>query len=800
MKMKKIIDLSTKIEVGENPAKVMLNTILLKMSCVFVIVIFCSAFASAQTLSGGWDAAGVTSSVANTGYTNHGNGVIQLLNTNSAFGCQGAYVAETSSTYDPTSGTDFSKCYQVFFGCPDNDEIGSDQKGDGMAFSFYKGAYNITNGNACGGGLGYMGANAKMITIEFDTYSSQGNSGFDANYGGGTTGNNDELSIHQNGDASDAGKLASASASVNAGNLEDGLEHAVCINYNHTTHVLSVTIDGQLLLNYDLDLSGIDLATYFGAGGLSQAWSSGKAGATNPATVSDGANIAANLGGNPLCPANVVITSPSAGAAVGTCSGPVTIAAASTPPANNTISYVEFFVDAVSIGVDNSSAYSITWDNPTVGNHALTAVAHFIPSNTTSTSSAVNISVSSGLQKTSTAPVIDGTVDLIWSNYSATAISKVSVGTITGASDLSATYKLMRDATNLYVLVDVTDDVLVSDGGLPWENDGIELFIDMGNNKQNTYGANDFQYAFMYGTVSAAASEYYHSPSSVVGVVANQSIKAGGYYMEISIPWSTLGGVPSDGDMIGFDIGVNDDDDGGTRDSKIHWFDATDNAFHDPSYFGTVEVASCDPCPTGLISGSSVVCDANSSAVLSVDFTGTNPWSITYSIDGLVQPAITGITSSPYTFQSNAGAHTYALVSVTNNVTVGCTNNTSGSAVITINTNFPVGNDGTFTSPGRATLSVDNNGGTYQWYDAPAGGNLVYTGSVFLTPVLANKTIYYVQEAAAAPCRIEVTARPMPNLGVFFIPNLITPNGDGKNDTFEVSALPANSALKIFNR
>ncbi len=36
--------------------------------------------------------------------------------------------------------------------------------------------------------------------------------------------------------------------------------------------------------------------------------------------------------------------------------------------------------------------------------------------------------------------------------------------------------------------------------------------------------------------------------------------------------------------------------------------------------------------------------------------------------------------------------------------------------------------------------------------------------------------------------------------GDFFIPNLITPNGDGSNDVFEVVAIPRQSVLRIFNR
>jgi gliding motility-associated-like protein len=36
--------------------------------------------------------------------------------------------------------------------------------------------------------------------------------------------------------------------------------------------------------------------------------------------------------------------------------------------------------------------------------------------------------------------------------------------------------------------------------------------------------------------------------------------------------------------------------------------------------------------------------------------------------------------------------------------------------------------------------------------------------------------------------------------GKFFIPNLVSPNGDMHNDAFEVVSLPDNSDLKIFNR
>ncbi len=63
---------------------------------------------------------------------------------------------------------------------------------------------------------------------------------------------------------------------------------------------------------------------------------------------------------------------------------------------------------------------------------------------------------------------------------------------------------------------------------------------------------------------------------------------------------------------------------------------------------------------------------------------------------------------------------------------------------------MPVGHDGTFTDPGTAQLSVTNNGGVYEWYDAAVGGNRVDIGGVagtpnFTTPTLSGQTSYYVQ-------------------------------------------------------
>ena len=58
---------------------------------------------------------------------------------------------------------------------------------------------------------------------------------------------------------------------------------------------------------------------------------------------------------------------------------------------------------------------------------------------------------------------------------------------------------------------------------------------------------------------------------------------------------------------------------------------------------------------------------------------------------------------------------------------------------------------GTSVCPGSvATLTAVGPGGTYQWYDAPTGGNLLSTGPTFVTPAINTATTFYVQTTIAA--------------------------------------------------
>lgn len=53
---------------------------------------------------------------------------------------------------------------------------------------------------------------------------------------------------------------------------------------------------------------------------------------------------------------------------------------------------------------------------------------------------------------------------------------------------------------------------------------------------------------------------------------------------------------------------------------------------------------------------------------------------------------------------------------------------------------------------GSATIAAGADSGIINWYDAPAGGNLLYTGNNFTTPVLTVDTVYYAEAVSPEGC------------------------------------------------
>ncbi|MCR6638349.1 MAG: glycosyl hydrolase family 8 [Sporocytophaga sp.] len=205
--------------------------------------------------------------------------------------------------------------------------------------------------------------------------------------------------------------------------------------------------------------------------------------------------------------------------------------------------------------------------------------------------------------RAATAPVIDGEEDDIWSSAAEKSITKVILPTISSPADLSGTFKVLWNDQYFYVLADITDDVKTSDSDPVYEDDGIELFFDIGNNKPSAYQNNDVQYTFRWNSTTVSSNP---SGRSVTGINFSMKATTNGYVLEARIPWSTLQASPLAGQLHGFDIHINDDDNGGGRDGKLAWAAANDDAWQNPSLFGTMilkELPVVAGLPNGNISG-----------------------------------------------------------------------------------------------------------------------------------------------------------------------------------------------------
>jgi hypothetical protein len=206
------------------------------------------------------------------------------------------------------------------------------------------------------------------------------------------------------------------------------------------------------------------------------------------------------------------------------------------------------------------------------------------------------------------APIIDGNVDEAWlraPKYKlANELKSVSSGEklvpIKSPDDLSADFRALWDEKNLYLLVDVTDDILVSDTDpnhpvkLPsgstnipwWWDDSVEIYLDADNAKPPQYGKHDAMFRFNWGPKPMMRVYNQNVETHVEGVEYAMVKTEKGYRLEASFPWNAFALKPSAGATVGLDVHVNDDDDGGPRDHKITWHDTSDQAYRSPKVFG----------------------------------------------------------------------------------------------------------------------------------------------------------------------------------------------------------------------
>ncbi len=183
--------------------------------------------------------------------------------------------------------------------------------------------------------------------------------------------------------------------------------------------------------------------------------------------------------------------------------------------------------------------------------------------------------------------IIDGNLnDAAWQEGTWLNVTRVVEGT--SPAPVSAKFKVRWDSQALYVGIDITDSALYNDSGTTWyQDDSVEVYLDMNNNHSTTYQADDFQFSLRYNDPALREQNNKLSTSS-----AAFAIRSGGWTAEFKLTWNDLGVTPSEGAIYGFDVGVNYDQNGGTREGVLMW-NGTNNNWQNTSAFGDVVLNNC---------------------------------------------------------------------------------------------------------------------------------------------------------------------------------------------------------------
>ncbi|MBW7990497.1 MAG: hypothetical protein FVQ84_10835 [Planctomycetes bacterium] len=199
-----------------------------------------------------------------------------------------------------------------------------------------------------------------------------------------------------------------------------------------------------------------------------------------------------------------------------------------------------------------------------------------------------------------TMPKLDGNIDEVWFYSTEQAIDTSQVGAAPSSpADGSGTWRALWNWENLYVLVEVNDDALTNDSGggnNKWNDDSVEIYVDGDNSKASSPDENDHQYTFWWGNeVLEEPSAIHNGAPSIVGVEYAVVTTDNGYLLEVKLPWmSIMGEAATPGQQIGFDVWINDDDDGDGRDSQISWYSTDGNGWQDPSVWAVAVLEASD--------------------------------------------------------------------------------------------------------------------------------------------------------------------------------------------------------------
>ncbi|MDQ6609565.1 MAG: gliding motility-associated C-terminal domain-containing protein, partial [Bacteroidota bacterium] len=211
--------------------------------------------------------------------------------------------------------------------------------------------------------------------------------------------------------------------------------------------------------------------------------------------------------------------------------------------------------------------------------------------------------------------------------------------------------------------------------------------------------------------------------------------------------------------------------------------------------------------PTAAISGGGNLC-LGLSRTLDIAFTGTGPWSVTYS-DGNTNFTINSIATSTYKLVvSPVSNTTYSLISVAD---ANCSNTASGSTTVVVSQPVAAVRYKTISAtaniPKQLSARIFTPTDQYAWNPAVGLNNYSVSNPVFN---YNRTTDYTITIALSTGCTVvdsllvEVypASAPAVTTSEVFIPKAFSPNGDGYNDKLTPLLLRIKDFkyFRVFNR
>lgn len=201
-------------------------------------------------------------------------------------------------------------------------------------------------------------------------------------------------------------------------------------------------------------------------------------------------------------------------------------------------------------------------------------------------------------------PTIDGTLTewpADWLTYRS-SFRVYNANSWDGSDDVEAVWRLAWDNNNLYVAVEVTDNLHVQTqiGNQIFRGDSVDLQVDTDRAGDFGPGLNldDFQINLSPGNFSDLSPSAFRFQGTADGKVLDApgghhvtvaAQKTGpGYTLEAAIPWSDLNLTPSVGLVLGLALNVNDNDQSGQAVQEVMKSNVSTRTLTNPSGWGTL--------------------------------------------------------------------------------------------------------------------------------------------------------------------------------------------------------------------